>query len=154
MAELDGVISLDPVAMSYLLEGPARSPWPTQELTADNVVEELLSRPYIELSTVQQDALFREAASAIFELRPATSPTRSRSSKGWAEPPTRAASWWPSFNEDEQRGARRHPGPGCALRRRRRHSARRHRPQRRHGLEDVVLPALQRGGPRDQLHHG
>ena len=38
-----------------------------QELTSENVVDGLLSRPYLELDPVQQDAVFREAASSIFE---------------------------------------------------------------------------------------
>ncbi|HWM72759.1 MAG TPA: DUF4012 domain-containing protein, partial [Nocardioides sp.] len=64
---LDGVISLDPVAMSYILEGTGPVKVDDRRLTSDNVVDELLNRPYRELEPVAQDALFQDAARAIFE---------------------------------------------------------------------------------------
>jgi hypothetical protein len=63
---LDGVIALDPVAMSYLLDGTGPVPVGDQTLTSDNILGELLNRPYIELDPLAQDALFQEAARAIF----------------------------------------------------------------------------------------
>ena len=65
--ELDGVLSLDPVAMSYLLEGtgPVTVGRPGADLGERG--GGLLSRPYLELDPVQQDEVFKEAASAIFE---------------------------------------------------------------------------------------
>lgn len=65
--DLDGVISLDPVAMSYLLRGTGPIQVMGRTLTADNAVDELLSRPYLELDPTQQDELFAAAAREIFD---------------------------------------------------------------------------------------
>ena len=65
--DLDGVMALDPVTMSYLLEGTGPIQVGALTLTADNVVEELLNKPYLELDPVAQDELFRDAARAIFD---------------------------------------------------------------------------------------
>lgn len=65
--DLDGVIALDPVALSYLLDGTGPIEVADRTLTSDNAVEELLSRPYLELEPIAQDALFANAARAIFE---------------------------------------------------------------------------------------
>ena len=64
--KLDGVISLDPVALSYLLEGTGPVVVGDVTLTPENAVEELLNRPYIEQGTVAQDEFFAEAARSIF----------------------------------------------------------------------------------------
>ena len=63
---LDGVISLDPVALSYLLEGTGPVTVGDVTLTPENAVEELLNRPYLEQGTAQQDEFFAQAAKAIF----------------------------------------------------------------------------------------
>ena len=63
---LDGVISLDPVALSYLLEGTGPVEVAGRSLTPDNVVDELLSSPYRTLEPLAQDQLFAQAARAIF----------------------------------------------------------------------------------------
>lgn len=65
--DLDGVMALDPVSMSYLLEGTGPVSVGGRTLTSDNVVFELLSRPYLELDGVGQDQFFALAARAIFE---------------------------------------------------------------------------------------
>lgn len=64
--ELDGVISLDPVAMSYLLRGAGPIQVKGRTLTADNAVDELLSRPYLELDPAEQNDLFAAVARALF----------------------------------------------------------------------------------------
>lgn len=64
--QLDGVLALDPVGLSYLLEGTGPVSAGGRTLTSDNAVEELLSRPYLELEPAAQDVLFQEAAQAIF----------------------------------------------------------------------------------------
>jgi hypothetical protein len=64
---IDGVIALDPVGMSYLLEGTGPVTVRGTTLTSANLVEELLSRPYLELGTLEQNALFDEAARVIFD---------------------------------------------------------------------------------------
>ena len=65
---VDGVLSVDPVAMGYLLEytGPVRMEDGT-ELTADNAVDVLLRDTYEIPDLLAQDAFFDEAAKAIFE---------------------------------------------------------------------------------------
>jgi hypothetical protein len=63
---LDGVVSLDPVALSYLLEGTGPVRVGDTTLTADTLVPELLNKPYLELEPAAQDALFQEVARAIF----------------------------------------------------------------------------------------
>nr|WP_227467853.1 DUF4012 domain-containing protein [Nocardioides lijunqiniae] len=64
---IDGVLSLDPVAMSYLLEGTGPVEVGAVTLTSDNLVDELLNKPYRELDVQAQDALFEDAAGAIFD---------------------------------------------------------------------------------------
>ncbi|MFM9275062.1 DUF4012 domain-containing protein [Pseudarthrobacter sp. NKDBFgelt] len=71
----DGVISIDPIALSYLLEAtgsvnvatPDNSRLPS-ELTSNNVVETLLSRVYTEIPDPDaQDAYFAAVAKQIFD---------------------------------------------------------------------------------------
>ena len=64
---IDAVMALDPVGMSYLLRGTGPLQVEGRTLTEDNLVEELLSRPYQELEVEAQDALFQDAARAIFD---------------------------------------------------------------------------------------
>ena len=64
---LDGVLSVDPVALSYLLAvtGPVTVDGVT--LTADNAVEELLNNTYLRLPEPEdQDEFFRDVADAVF----------------------------------------------------------------------------------------
>jgi hypothetical protein len=65
--ELDGVISLDPVAMSYLLRGTGNIQVGDLTLTPDNLVDQLLNQAYIDLEPVEQDALFAEVARVLFD---------------------------------------------------------------------------------------
>ncbi|MBA2954565.1 DUF4012 domain-containing protein [Nocardioides sp. CGMCC 1.13656] len=64
---LDGVIALDPVAMSYLLAGTGPVQAEGRTLTQENAVSELLNRPYLELTPAQQDAFFAGAARQVFD---------------------------------------------------------------------------------------
>jgi len=64
---LDGVIALDPVAMSYLIRGTGPVQVGDMTLTSANVVEALLSQPYLQLDPDEQNALFERAARAIFD---------------------------------------------------------------------------------------
>jgi len=65
---VDGVVSADPIALSYLLAGtgPVRLSG-GRTLTAANAVEFLLNEVYLEVAPEQQDALFADAARAGFE---------------------------------------------------------------------------------------
>jgi hypothetical protein len=63
---LDGVMSLDPVALSYLLEGTGPVSVDDVRLTPANAVAELLNTPYLELSQADQDTFFAKAARNIF----------------------------------------------------------------------------------------
>jgi hypothetical protein len=65
---VDGVVSFDPVALSYLLK--ATGPVPLSKgdtLTADNAVPLLLNEVYRKLSPKVQDAFFAAAAGSIFD---------------------------------------------------------------------------------------
>lgn len=68
--QVDGVVAIDPVALSYLLEatGPVRVADGT-ELTSDNAVDVLLSGVYERFADEPQlqDAYFAAAAAAVFE---------------------------------------------------------------------------------------
>lgn len=66
---VDGVLSIDPVALSYLLQatGPVTLGNGIQ-LTADNAVQTLLNQVYIDHEDPRvQDAIFASAAAAVFE---------------------------------------------------------------------------------------
>jgi len=66
--EVDGVLSIDPVALSYLLTATGPVTLPTGDvLTSDNVVSTLLSTAYSRYSDpTQQDDFFAGAAAAVF----------------------------------------------------------------------------------------
>jgi hypothetical protein len=67
--DVDGVISLDPVTLSYLLRatGPVK-PAIGDELTADNAVDTLLNGVYLKYEkNEQQDAYFASATAAVFD---------------------------------------------------------------------------------------
>lgn len=66
--QLDGVISLDPVGMSYLIGGIGPISVGDLTLTADNFVPELLSNTYNIPDPVKQDVVFQQAAKRIFEV--------------------------------------------------------------------------------------
>lgn len=65
---LDGVISIDPVALSYMLKatGPVTATDGTR-LSSENVVDELLYNAYQRLPVSQQDAFFGDAAKQVFD---------------------------------------------------------------------------------------
>lgn len=66
--EVDGVISIDPVTLSYMLKATGPIPLPTGDsLTSDNAVKLLLSDVYDRYNNpTLQDAVFASAASAVF----------------------------------------------------------------------------------------
>jgi hypothetical protein len=65
---IDGVLSVDPVALSYLLEATGPVTVPDVTLTADNAVLELVHRVYLRYpSPEDQDAWFREVAREVFD---------------------------------------------------------------------------------------
>lgn len=66
---VDGVISVDPIALSYLIKGtgPIKLADGTK-LTADNAVKSLLNDPYLNIPTNElQNAYFADAAKRIFD---------------------------------------------------------------------------------------
>ncbi|MFB2555275.1 DUF4012 domain-containing protein [Herbiconiux liangxiaofengii] len=68
--QVDGVLSIDPVALSYLLEatGPITLPATGEVLTAQNAVQFLLSDVYAKYQEPSaQDAVFAESAKAVFD---------------------------------------------------------------------------------------
>ncbi len=64
---LDGVIAIDPVAMSYLLRGTGEVTVEGRRLTADNLVDELLNRTYVERTPEAQDEFFGAVARSFFD---------------------------------------------------------------------------------------
>lgn len=64
---IDGVVAIDPVALSYLLEGTGPVVVDGTTLDASNVVPALLSDPYLHLTQPEQDVYFQRVARAIFE---------------------------------------------------------------------------------------
>lgn len=65
---IDGVISVDPVALSYLLRATGPVTVDGVRLSSDTVVDELLNRTYLRLPDPKdQDTFFAKAAASIFE---------------------------------------------------------------------------------------
>ncbi|WP_051973620.1 DUF4012 domain-containing protein [Cryobacterium sp. MLB-32] len=66
--QVDGVLAIDPVALSYLLTATGPITLPTGDvLTADNAVQLLLTGVYERFSVpLQQDAFFASAAASVF----------------------------------------------------------------------------------------
>ncbi|GEP39793.1 hypothetical protein NPS01_34560 [Nocardioides psychrotolerans] len=64
---IDGVITVDPVSLSYALTSTGPVTVGGRTLTSDNVVEELLHEVYLRFEEPEkQDAFFQAAAAAIF----------------------------------------------------------------------------------------
>ena len=110
--EADGVISLDPVALSYMLRATGPITLPTGEtLTSDNAVDVLLNEVYLKYpDPVDQNAVFASAAATVFTAF----------TSGAADPvgPGRRA----------RTGRRRAPAPPVEQHRRRAGALRRDRP--------------------------
>jgi len=66
--DVDGVISLDAVAMSYVMRGVGSVDVPGGRLTADNTLDRLLNGVYLEYEEpADQDAYFEEATGRTFQ---------------------------------------------------------------------------------------
>ncbi|SFB87839.1 Protein of unknown function [Nocardioides terrae] len=64
---VDGVISIDPVALSYLLRATGPVTAAGVAITADNAVDELLHDVYVDIpEPSDQDVFFRQVAAAVF----------------------------------------------------------------------------------------
>ncbi|QWZ08112.1 DUF4012 domain-containing protein [Nocardioides panacis] len=65
---VDGVVSVDPVALSYLLRGTGPVRASGRELTADNAVQLLLSQVYADIADPdRQNVFFDAAARSVFD---------------------------------------------------------------------------------------
>jgi hypothetical protein len=65
---VDGVVSVDPVALSYLLRGTGPVRAGGRELSADNAVQLLLSQVYADIADPsQQNVFFNAAARSVFD---------------------------------------------------------------------------------------
>ncbi|GAA4379607.1 DUF4012 domain-containing protein [Nocardioides caricicola] len=64
---IDGVVAIDPVALSYLLDGTGPVTVGDVTLTSDNAVEELLNTPYLDADPAAQDVFFAAASRSIFD---------------------------------------------------------------------------------------
>lgn len=65
--QVDGVVSMDVVALSYLLEGTGPVTVDGVEIRADNAVDVLLRDTYQRLDPVGQNVFFAKVARAVFE---------------------------------------------------------------------------------------
>ena len=66
--DVDGVISLDAVAMSYIMRGVGTVEVPGGKLTAENTLDRLLNGVYLEYEEpADQDAYFEEATGRTFQ---------------------------------------------------------------------------------------
>ena len=141
--ELDGVLALDPVGMSYFLEGTGPIRVGSQTLTTSNVVDQLLNQ-----------ALPRPRAEGAGRLLRGVG---ARDLRGRHRRPVVSGGLHRGFSTSRSR----RPVPGGVVRSTQdearlqgsrvlgeladddgRDAARRHRAQRRHRLQDVLLPAL------------
>lgn len=68
--DVDGVISVDPVAMSFILRatGPVQTDLPGFVLNEVNAVDLLLNTTYLKLGLQQQDDAFEIAARTVFDV--------------------------------------------------------------------------------------
>lgn len=64
---LDGVLLVDTVTMSYLLDATGPITVDGVEINGDNVVDELLHRTYLRLDAAEQDAFFAAVAGTAFD---------------------------------------------------------------------------------------
>lgn len=65
---VDGVLAIDPVALSYVMQASGPVSVDGIELSSENVVDELLHNVYLRLPTPEeQDAFFGAATAAIFD---------------------------------------------------------------------------------------
>jgi hypothetical protein len=67
--QVDGVLSIDPVAMSYLLDATGPMTVDGRRLTSDNFVDEILHEPYLRYQDdpAAEDAFFSGVLTTIFE---------------------------------------------------------------------------------------
>lgn len=66
--EVDGVVSVDTVTLSYLLRALGPITVDGVQLTGDNVVDELLHNTYVRIAApADQDVFFRDVAVAVFD---------------------------------------------------------------------------------------
>jgi len=104
---VDGVLSVDPVALAYLLEatGPVQAGGRT--LTSDNAVAELLHEVYLRLEEpAEQDLFFQEAARAIFDKVTGGAQSPAQLLRGLARGVREGRIYVHSFEESEQRHLR------------------------------------------------
>ncbi|WP_067438093.1 DUF4012 domain-containing protein [Nocardioides jensenii] len=66
--DLDGVMSIDPVALSYLMKGTGPMTIDGVQLTSENAVDELLNKIYVRVQDpVAQNEFFAHVAKAVFD---------------------------------------------------------------------------------------
>ena len=92
---VDGVVSVDPVALSYLLRGTGPVRAGDRELTADNAVQLLLSQVYADIAdpVAAERLLQRSPPAASSTLSRRAPGTRGPSSGGWPPPPRSDGCW-------------------------------------------------------------
>ncbi len=145
--EVDGVLAMDPVTLSYMLRATGPVQLETGEtLTSDNAVQLLLSDVYAKYSDpAVQDVFFASAASAVFD-KVSTGGFDAKQFIGALTQGRRGAP--PSVERVGGRAAaaRRHSAGRRTPHRVASDPAVRRLPQRRHGRQDGLLPRQDRVG--------
>lgn len=101
--EIDGVLSIDPVALSFILAVTGPVDAGGVSLTADNVVDELLHQVYLRYEDpAEQDAFFQDVARTTFERVLAGAPDPQALVRAFARGADQARLYVHSFDEDEQ----------------------------------------------------
>lgn len=101
--QIDGVILIDTVALSYVLEATGPLEVEGVTISADNVVDELLHNTYLRLPDPQaQDAFFAAVASAAFERFSAGAADPTELIRGLARATDERRVFVHSFDEAEQ----------------------------------------------------
>ncbi len=140
--EVDGVLSIDPVAMSYLLAATGPVTLPSGDvMTAENAVQLLLNDVYLRYpDPAAQNQFFSEATAAVFGALVSGSVDASELLAGLARAgeENRLLLW--SAHEERAGRARRHDAGRRAAGHRFDDDDVRRVPQRRHRLEDGLLP--------------
>jgi hypothetical protein len=100
---IDGVLSIDPVALSYLLAATGPVTVGDIQLTSENAVDELLHEVYLRYpNPADQDAWFREVARAVFDRVSSGAESPQALIKALARGANEHRLYVTSFEEDEQ----------------------------------------------------
>lgn len=92
--KVDGVISVDPVAMSYVLRGIGPLKVDGKRVTSANAIEELLNKVYLDKDYAHQDVFFQDTAAPAPSPRSPTAVATPVSRSGSSYGPRRNSGSW------------------------------------------------------------